>query len=50
MSNENDGKPSNETKEEPLFRIDLSHSIMGSRRLYYKDVALSDLSVEELMI
>ncbi len=48
ISNENDGKPSNETKEKPLFRIDLSHSIIGSQRFYYKDVELSNLSIEGL--
>ena len=47
-SNEKDGKPSNETKEKPLFSIDLSHSMMGSRRFYYKDVEVSNLSIAEL--
>ncbi len=48
-SNEKDVKLSNETNEKkPLFRIDLSHSILGSRRFYYKDVELSNLSIEEL--
>ena len=48
ISNEKDLKPSNGTKEKPLFRIDLSHSIIGSQRFYYKDMELSNLSIEEL--
>ena len=48
-SNEKDVKLSNETKEKkPLFRIDLSHSMIGSQRFYYKDVELNNLSIEEL--
>ena len=46
--NEKDINPSNDTREKPLFRIDLSHSIIRSRRFYYKDVELSNLSIEEL--
>lgn len=48
ISNEKDVKLSNKTKEKPLFRIDLSHSIIGSQTFYYKDVELNTLSIEEL--
>lgn len=47
-SNEKDVKLSNETKEKPLFRINLPDSIVGSQRFYYKDVELSNLTIEEL--
>ena len=47
-SNEKEVKLSNETKEKPLFRINLPDSIVGSQRFYYKDVELSNLTIEEL--
>lgn len=47
-SNEKDVKLSNETEEKPLFRINLPDSIIGSQRFYYKDVELSNLTIEEL--
>lgn len=47
-SNEKDVKLSNETKEKPLFRINLPDSIIGSQMFYYKDVELSNLTIEEL--
>ena len=48
-SNENDVKLINETKEtKPLFRIDLSHSMIGSQRFFYKDVEINSLSIEAL--
>ncbi|MDN5845302.1 MAG: hypothetical protein L0H53_03410 [Candidatus Nitrosocosmicus sp.] len=47
-SNEEDVKLSIETKEKSLFRIDLPDSIIGSQRFYYKDVELSNLTIEEL--
>ncbi len=48
ISNEKDVQLSNKTKEKPPFRIDLSHSIIGSQTFYYKDVELNTLSIEEL--
>ena len=48
-SNENEVKLSNNTQEKKsLFRIDLSHSISGSQRFYYKNKDINNLSIEEL--
>lgn len=48
MSNERGVNQYNETKEKPLFRIDLPDSIIGSQRFYYKGVEVSNLTIEEL--
>lgn len=48
ISNEREVKPSNDTKERLLFKIDLPDSIIGSQRFYYKGVELSNLTIEEL--
>ena len=48
ISYEKDVRLSDEIKEKPLFRIDLPDSIIGSQRFYYKDVELSNLTIEEL--
>lgn len=48
MSNERGVNQYNETKEKPLFRVDLPDSIMGSQRFYYKGVEVSNLTIEEL--
>ena len=48
MSNEKGVNRYNETKEKPLFRIDLPDSIIGSQRFYYKGVEVSNLTIEEL--
>ncbi len=47
-NNEKNVNSSSEMKEKPLFRIDLPDSIIGSQRFYYKDVELSNLTIEEL--
>ena len=48
-SNENEVELSNETQEKKsLFRIDLSHSMSGSQRFYYKNKDINNLSIEEL--
>ena len=48
MSNERGVSRYNETKERPLFRIDLPDSIIGSQRFYYKGVEVSNLTIAEL--
>lgn len=39
---------SNVVKQNPLFKVDLPDSIIGSQRYYYKDIEISSLSIEEL--
>ncbi len=48
MSNERGVSQYNETKEKPLFRIDLPDSIIASQRFYYKGVEVSNLTIAEL--
>ena len=48
-SNENEVElPNNTQEKKSLFRIDLSHSMSGSQRFFYKNKDINNLSIEEL--
>lgn len=44
----NDSNDSDNNKEKPLFKIELSGSIIVSQRFYYKAIEINSLVVEEL--